>query len=165
LWFAASLGSPSDPSFERRHVYRFTPAGGVAAAIGTDDFAIEQAVANPLKPGAPEYPAVGSWWESVYGAGSAKRQTTLTNLKSAASARDGAYQSYISVYNNPSVAYPTRDALYQSWAKANADWDNWYRAYRALPEEIDAFGVGDAAEFGYMPSTPIAPPMVPLPLP
>jgi hypothetical protein len=131
----------------------------------TDDFAIEQAVSNPLKQGAPEYPAVESWWESVYGGGFKQRKKILADCKSAASARDAAYQPYIAVYNNTAVPYATRDGLYQAWATANADWENAFRAYRALPEEIDAWGVGDAAEFGYMPTTPVAPPMVPLPLP
>lgn len=143
--------------------------GTKAADIGTkmgikDPFVLENAVKNPLTKADKEFTAANQWWESVYGSGAnARNQLLGVDLPAASKKYGAAEQLYIKTRSDTTIPHVDRMKNYNDYLTARQEWEKLYREYRALPEEVDAWGVGHAAEFGFRPPGPSAPQILPPP--
>src|SRR4051812_20873435 len=116
-------------------------AGRTAAQIKTDMAGLDAgaaaaAHANPIAPGTAEATEAQVWWDSVYGTGGTNRTAVLTEVMAAL----GAYNTAKSADTAASTP-----ATQQALTAATTRFNTAYAAYRALPEEADAFGTETAA--------------------
>lgn len=118
---------------EARHCEQWYRMAQLEAGKGKDGAAIAQALsipkrvgdlaaASPLQGTSAEGREAQTWYDSIYGA--------LPPATTAA-ARQAAYDKAM--------------ASYAIWQRLNGEYDVLYRAYRALPEEADAWATGGAA--------------------
>ena len=91
------------------------------------------------------------WWDSVYGAGSAHREVTLTEVDRASTARTAAQTRF--------DANPT-EANQAALDRANERFSRAFAAYQNLPEENDAWATGPAAARGITGGSPTPEPEV-----
>lgn len=105
----------------------------------------ELAAGQPLEPGSMEALVAKGWYDSVYGAGSAHRDTVLTELDASADALDAAREQFEA---DPTPA--NREAL----AAARTRQRTAFNTYRELPEENDAWATGPLAEVGVTAGSP-----------
>jgi hypothetical protein len=106
-------------------------AAEIRTAMGIDASAASAAAAKPLAPGSTEAAEAQTWWDSVYGTGASARNATLNEVMAALNALNSA-KSADAGGSTPA----TQTALTQARTRFNTA----YAAYRALPEEADAFG-------------------------
>lgn len=109
--------------------------GRSAAAIAAEmSLPIKIAAAAAIRPLAPGEVAdqAEQWWNSIYGTGNGSRNRVLAELLSAKTAHDEAARVYRA---SPSVAAAA------AIVDASKALEPVYAAYRALPEEADAFRV------------------------
>jgi hypothetical protein len=98
-----------------------------------------------------------AWYESIYSSGRAHRESVLNQQRTILSSqkyqdKQKEYttlsQQYAAIYNDPKVPFKTKQQLYQSLEAVRIELDNirapYYSQYKALPEEKDAFAVGDS---------------------
>jgi hypothetical protein len=86
------------------------------------------------------------YYDSVYGANSAKRNQILNDLKTNPVDLAKAQAEYEAAVKDPSTSPAERDAKLKEWQDAYDKWKQNYQDYRALPEEADAWSTGNAAE-------------------
>src|SRR4029077_7618845 len=108
----------------------------------------------------------------VAGPGKAARKALLGTptqpgkLPTANKALDQARRDYSLARDDPTVCYADKVEKWQKALDAQKDWEQYYTQYRSLPEEVDAWGVGDAAEKQFYPQQPPPqPPPEPAPPP
>lgn len=145
-------------------IARRDAAEGVAAdKIATSrDISPTVAVAakkKPLRKTNPKRDCADAMFNSVYGKGSDARDKTLTDMPTdeakagaAGTQADNSQKAYEATVANPrSTDQQKQEALkkwkddYNSYQQAQASSDKTYAAYRALPEEADAWNVGSRA--------------------
>lgn len=105
-------------------------AAEISAEMALPPVVAGAAAAHPLDLAGEGAAAARGWWASIYGPGAEQRNQVLAAMLAAKSAYDGAARSY---RLEPSPV--TGAALVQ----ARQALDPVYAAYRALPEEADAF--------------------------
>jgi hypothetical protein len=84
------------------------------------------------------------FYESVYGANAGARSKTLADLKTVGPELEAAEKEWNKVKNYPSDD-PVRELAEENLQKAIQKRQETYAAYHRLPEEADAFAIGDAA--------------------
>ncbi len=114
-------------------------AAGITTELGIPARIARLAKADPLAPGSMQGVIAQGWWDSVYGAGSAHREATLTEIDNAGKARIAARKRF---NDNPT---PANQAALD---RAQARFDRAFAAYRNLPEENDAWATGPQAAAG-----------------
>ncbi len=114
-------------------------AAGITTELGIPARIARLAKADPLAPGSMQGVIAQGWWDSVYGAGSAHREATLTEIDNAGKARIAARKRF---NDNPT---PANQAALD---RAQARFDRVFAAYRNLPEENDAWATGPQAAEG-----------------
>lgn len=127
---------------EARHAVQWFRIAQLLAARGRSPAAIaaemslpiEIAVSAALRPLGPGERTIQAeqWWNSIYGTGSGSRNRVLAELFAAKTAHDDAARVY--------RASPSEEAA-AAIGQASKALEPVYAAYRALPEEADAFRV------------------------
>jgi len=120
-------------------------AAGIATELGIEARIAALAKAAPLVRGSMEAVIAQGWWDSVYGAGSAHRDATLTEIDRASTARRQAQKRFD---DNPT---PANQAALD---RAKARFDRAFAAYQNLPEENDAWATGAAVQPGVTSGSP-----------
>ena len=124
----------------------------------------DDAVARPLKAESKEGKEAETWYQSVYGAKSGQRNTTLTDVHSKATELETAVADYNKLadeydaqMNDPKATKEAQEQAlkkaqdaHAAYQKANEAFDKAYKAYRALPEEVDAWKTGGDVETAYL---------------
>lgn len=115
-------------------------AGEIAKTLRLPQEVAESAVAKPLPRGSAEAEMAAKWHESVFGAGRAHRQTVYAEL-------DKAEKTLNDVTKHLRERMAARAplelqvlALHEA-EEAEEAFRAWDEAYRALPEEVDAYAV------------------------
>ena len=153
---------------EARHCEQWFRMARLEAGKGKDGTAIAQALsipkrigdlaaAAPLRTDTAEGREAQTWYDSIYGANGAARNTTLNNMAAKSlelqaalttcNADKAAYEALpaTATAGQKQTAYDKAMASYAVWQRLNTEYDVLYRAYRALPEEADAWATGGAA--------------------
>ena len=138
-------------------------AQAIQTAIGIPAGTAQTAQKHPLAATDGRKPCAQALNTSVYGANAAHRGKTLTGLdksgtalKQAQAHFDNLNHAYeklrVNPLTNPTVlkaAYDKAVAAVPPLTAANATFQKYYKLYRQLPEEADAWETGDAAEHVY----------------
>ena len=152
-WFVASGEGHCEQWFEmaRYRVARRMP-GETVATIAKDlhvpQDVVTEAMKRPLQFGTPEFTEASKWYSGIYGAGRAAREKTLTELKTWTAALD-ADKAAVAQLKAASAPASQITAAEAKLAATDASYQTAYQAYRALPEEIDAWKVGEDAAAAY----------------
>lgn len=121
-------------------------AGTIARELSIPlDVALD-AVKKPVRFGTPEFNQTGAWYRAVYGAGHAGREAVLDTLRRTTTALDAAKAHTAALSRAPTAQLQAAQA---AEAAAEAQAQAAYQAYRALPEEVDAWKVGEDAAHAY----------------
>ena len=147
---------------------RLEAGRGVTADQLAETYAIkkeiaEDAAAEPMIAEGKDGAQASTWYESVYGANLAERGRILTQLdergavfQGALDAMNAAGDRYDRLAADPStdpgVVQATQDewnGLTVKYVEAKAAFEAAYKEYRSLPEEQDAWAVGDHVEGAY----------------
>ena len=113
----------------------------IATELGIPATIASAAVDKPLKHGSMEALEAKGWYESVYGAQSTHRENVLTGLDKKGKQLHDAQDEY---KKNPTKENKAK------LKKVRAEYDELYREYRDLPEEADAWRVGDQVTNSYL---------------
>jgi len=132
-------------------------AADIATQMGIPAAVAQSAAGQPLSGGGQEATEGNAWYQSVYGTGAAARNTTLQNVLRLAAASQQAQAAYDRVNADPAATAAAKQAARTAWVTAYNALQPAYAAYRALPEEADAFRAGDAAGAAYVRPRPPAP--------
>ncbi len=125
------------------------------------------AAKNPLTASGAEGKEAASWYESVYGKHAAKRNKIISNLTplakkvmDAATASNLRGAEYERTAKDPKADSKAQQAALARWKAAYAKWQAAaaeqqanYQAYRNLPEEADAWKIGDSVTATYPKAT------------
>ncbi len=144
---------------------------GIKASIA------KEAVKQPLPKGDPRRACADAVYESVYGKGRDDRNKTLKALDPNRKALDAAIKknaaskaAFEKLYSNPKATEAQKNAALAKWQAdylalqaARAKNDAGYAAYRALPEEADAWDAGEAANKAVKKELTAPPPPPPAP--
>jgi hypothetical protein len=118
----------------------------IATKLGIPLKIAKIAVANPLASGPDaEATEASAWYESVYGTGKKHRNKTLTDMPKIEKKLEAARKALAKVNKNPKATEKQKEAASKKVDELQKKWDEVYDAYRALPEEFDAWAVGDEA--------------------
>lgn len=119
-------------------------AGTLAKSMHIPQDVADAAVKNPAKFGTPEFNEGHKWYEAVYGAGRANREKVLADLKTWGEklAADRADLAKLRKAGASAADISTAEG---KLAATEASEKAAYQAYRALPEEVDAWKVGEDA--------------------
>jgi len=163
------LASVADTVYhEARHCEQWYRMAQLEAGKGKDGTAIAQALSIPKRIGdlaaaAPlgaetaDGRQAQTWYDSIYGANATTRNATLNDMAAKSLELRAAlttYQADQAAYEGlpaaataeaKQAAYDKAMASYAIWQRLNGEYDVLYRAYRALPEEADAWATGGAA--------------------
>ena len=132
-------------------------AAEIASALFIPVRIATAAVAAPLAADSAEGREAQGWYDSVYGANAAARNTTLNDMAAKSLELQAAYQAYqadqqafeaLPATTPEAERQAARDralASYATWERLYNEYDVFYRAYRALSEEQDAWATGGAA--------------------
>jgi hypothetical protein len=121
-------------------------AAKIATKLGIPLKIAKAAVASPLAVGAgTEATEASGWYESVYGTGRKHRQKTLTDMPKIDKKLEAARKALAKVLKNKKSTEKQKEAAQKKVDDLQKKWDDVYDAYRALPEEFDAWAVGDDA--------------------
>lgn len=172
--FRGMMANMADTVYhEARHAEQWHKMARLEAGMGHDAAYISRmlhlpahiaadAASKPLDTTSAEGAAAEPWHRSVYGAGSAHRNQTLTDLTPDMLAASAALQTWSATLNEYQAALSTgdtaaiaaaaarRDAAKDVYDAAQAKSAASFAAYRALPEEVDAWNVGGAVNAAYM---------------
>lgn len=135
----------------------------IASAMYIPANVAQDAAKKPLTGDSAEAKEAEAWHESVYGANSAARNTTLQDLSTHGAALNAALaktQASEKAYNDLVAAgTATADQLkaamdtwvadYAAYQTAQTQFNTTYQAYRDLPEEKDAWAVGGDVRSAY----------------
>ena len=155
---SASLAS--DIYHEARHAEQWhrmarllAGKGKTAAQIATEtqikaDIAAD-AVKKPIAASGAEAKEADSFYQSVYGTGTAHREATLKELFKTGDANTKAQQAYDVTSKNPKATAESKAAALKLWQDAYQAFIAAHAVYKALPEEADAFKTGGAVESKY----------------
>ncbi|MEO7732327.1 MAG: hypothetical protein ABIY55_15260 [Kofleriaceae bacterium] len=124
-------------------------AADVATQMGIPARVATSAFGQPLSGGGQDATEGNAWYQSVYGTGAAARGTVLQNVLRLAAASQQAQAAYDRVNADPAATPAAKQAAQTAWVAAYNALQPAYAAYRALPEEADAFRAGDAAGAAY----------------
>jgi hypothetical protein len=153
---------------EARHCEQWYRMAQLEAGKGKDGTAIAQALsipkrigdlaaASPLQGTSTEGLQAQTWYDSIYGANATARNATLNDMAAKSLELRAAHATYtadnqaysaLPAATTPEAkqaAYAKAMASYAIWQRLNGEYDVLYRAYRALPEEADAWATGGAA--------------------
>jgi uncharacterized Zn-binding protein involved in type VI secretion len=103
------------------------------------------AVANPLPDNDPMKNCAEAMYDSVYGKDSAHRDKVLTDMPKLSKAVDDAKANQKKVNDNPASTAADKKAAQDAVNAAEKANNDNYDAYRALPEEADAWNAGSQA--------------------
>jgi hypothetical protein len=121
-------------------------ASKIATKLGIPSKIAKAAVANPLAAGTgAEATEASAWYESVYGTGRKQREKTLTDMPKIQKKLDAARKALAKVLKNKKATEKQKETARKKVEDLQKKWDDTYAAYRALPEEFDAWAVGDDA--------------------
>jgi hypothetical protein len=129
----------------------------IATRMNMPEAIVRRALAD-TRPMTPEQAAAArTYYDSVYGANAGHRNRVLTDLERLGNALDQARADLEQVEKNPSSSQADRDAAAQRLRQAYDDFDKVYAEYRDLPEERDAWAVGNDASdsYGYHSQNPL----------
>lgn len=171
----AEMGAMADTVYhETRHAEQWFRIARLEAAKGKDAAAI--AVTLGIKPAvatkATKVPLTGTttdakeakeWYDSIYGAGAAARNTVIGNLathgtalETSSNASNAAGVEYNKTLADPTATNEQKQAKLEAWKTAHATYlaakatfDATYKAYRELPEESDAWAIGGQVADAY----------------
>ncbi|HBE19950.1 MAG TPA: hypothetical protein DEG17_04710 [Cyanobacteria bacterium UBA11149] len=120
-------------------------ASYIEAKMGIPPNVATNAVSKPFEAGSDDVlkKQAQLWYDSIYGKNSDKREQVLNKLRQEAAALSNADTALQNAQNTGN-----QTAINQAWQNYNnvyARYQNAHKAYRALPEEADAWRVGDAA--------------------
>ena len=135
----------------------------IATALSIKRTVADEAAGKPLSGDSQEAKEAGAWHKSVYGSDASARNQTLRNLKTHGQAlRDAGTKSqegaakYKQLQTEKGADHAdTKAALaawktaYTAYESAKTTFDATYAAYRALPEEADAWKLGDRVTAAY----------------
>ena len=133
-------------------------AADIATQMGIPARVATSAFGQPLSGAGQEATEGNAWYQSVYGTGAAARGTVLQNVLRLAAASQQAQAAYDRVNADPAATPAAKQAAQTAWVAAYNALQPAYAAYRALPEEADAFRAGDAASAAYARPRPAAAP-------
>ncbi len=124
-------------------------ASYIEAKMGISSNAATNAASKPLEAGRDDAlkKQAQSWYDSIYGKNSDKREQVLNKFRqeiTALSNADTALQNAQNTGNQTAI-----NQAQQNYNNVYARYQNAYKAYRALPEEKDAWQIGDAAGNSY----------------
>ena len=118
----------------------------IATKLGIPLKIAKAAVANPLAAGAgTEATEAGAWFESVYGTGRKHREKTLKSLPKIRKKLKAARAALAKLDKNPKATEKQKEAARKKVEDLEKEAATAYDAYRALPEEADAWDVGGEA--------------------
>jgi hypothetical protein len=120
----------------------------IAREMGIPKKIAEAALKSPLKADGPEGKEADAWYESVYGGKSAARRKILKDLPVLTKAYNDAKAENERVSKSTSASQTEKKVAQRKQAEAKKAYDECYAKYRALPEEADAWKVGEAVERG-----------------
>src|SRR5439155_8386050 len=98
---------------------------------------LRRALANPLRPGQPQYGAAVEWWHPGDGFGSGRVAAVARSLVTATLAYESARNAYGRVVTAGTGSVPARAALWAARKSLSAAEER----YRSLSTEADAFAV------------------------
>jgi hypothetical protein len=118
----------------------------IATTLGIPVKIAKAAVANPLSGTGADATEASAWFESVYGKGSKHREKTLTDLSKTRKALKKAREALEKLNKNPKATQKQKEAAQKKVDEALKKRMETYAAYRALPEEADAWATGSDVE-------------------
>ncbi len=119
-------------------------ATDIEASTGMPDDVSKAAVNHPLSKKDQVYPCSQQMYESVYGKGASHRNTTLRSLPKLDDDYTKAVTQNNKVQADAASTLDERQAAYNNAQSALRKYQDGYNAYRALPEEADAWHAGDS---------------------
>jgi hypothetical protein len=121
----------------------------IAARMQMPEATVRAALAD-TRPMTPEQAAAAkTYYDSVYGANAGHRNRVLSDLERLGNALDQARADLEQVEKNSGSSQADRDAAAARLRQAYEDFDKVYAEYRDLPEERDAWAVGNDASDSY----------------
>lgn len=108
------------------------------------------AVASPLTGTSTDATEASSWYESVYGTGRKHRNKTLKALSKTREAVEKALAAFKKLAKNPKATEAKKEAARKKLEDAAKKRKEVYDAYRALPEEADAWSTGDDVQLEFL---------------
>ena len=158
---AQATAAADDVYHESRHAEQWFRMGRLLAGkgktatqikteLGIPAAAAADAKKAPLTADGGEKTEAQSWYDSVYGANAAHRVAVFAARERLRPPYVAASAEYDRVVANPrSTAKQKSDAYAAYLAAYNAYQDGYYKKYRALPEEADAWKLGDSVSTAY----------------
>jgi hypothetical protein len=135
----------------------------IASKLGIKRSVADDAASKPLTGDGPLTSEAKKWHESVYGTKGNDRNNTLKALKTDGAdlntkveAVQAAQKAYETLVADPSATPEAKqkaldewETAYAAYEAANTKFDATYKAYRDLPEEADAWALGDRVMTAY----------------
>jgi hypothetical protein len=121
-------------------------AADIEDKLGIPTWVVKEAVKSPLKGDGAEAQEAKTWFESVYGSKADERNKTLTDLEDFGKKYKDALAAQATVEADASASADDKKKageLVDEWKKK---YDEVYVKYRALPEEADAWKLGNKVE-------------------
>jgi hypothetical protein len=111
--------------------------------------ACKEAYGNPLNASETKGVEAQGFFDSVYGGGADKRDQLLAALGPLRDARQAAEDEYDKVDAKPDATLDDKKAALDKWDAAYHAFKDVHDQYKALPEEKDAWAVGDEVGAAY----------------
>jgi hypothetical protein len=137
-------------------------AATIARRFGIPEELAEKAIAQKLAPNTEEYRAAFRWYDSMFGAGAARRTELLKPgglLQTAETKAKNLEAAYTRLRADPSTPYADLVKAHQEWSQGWQEWKALDNEYRNLPEEIDAYLVGGRAKSQFQLTNPDSAPV------
>lgn len=100
------------------------------------------AVTRPLAESSPKYSAAAEMYEGIYGKGRDSRNAVLDSLGEHSESAGQAMENYQRLMGSADASAVDKDLALNLFNEARNNQNTAYSAYRALPEEVDAWATG-----------------------